>query len=188
MSDFKEEDLKPGFKYDEGKPMMSLLDPGALREIAKVMTYGAKKYSRLNWRKGMDWSRCADAALRHIFSWIDGEDKDPETGFSHLAHAACCLIFLIFYQLYNVGKDDRFRTAMADLESREVRPIVPNGGDIIVGWASEKINTGDAVGVNPVSGYLERLRKQSAELTEHVELPKQKEGKHAPDCGCYYCR
>ena len=41
---------------------------------------------------------------RHIFAWWGGEDKDPETGFSHLAHAACCLLFLMEFQRNGWGR------------------------------------------------------------------------------------
>ncbi len=46
---------------------------------------------------------------RHIFAWWGGEDKDPETGFSHLAHAGCCLLFLMEFQRNSWGTDDRFQ-------------------------------------------------------------------------------
>ncbi len=36
------------------------------------------------------------------------EYRDPETGFSHLAHAGCCLIFLMEFQSNEWGTDDRF--------------------------------------------------------------------------------
>lgn len=57
----------------------------------------------------MAWTRMSDAALRHITAWIEGEDKDWESGLSHLAHAICCLTFLLTYQLLNLGTDDRYK-------------------------------------------------------------------------------
>jgi hypothetical protein len=52
-------------------------------------------------------SRLLDAALRHTFTFADGEDIDEESGESHLAHAACCLLFAL--GLIHSGKavDDR---------------------------------------------------------------------------------
>ena len=35
------------------------------------------------------------ALLRHLFAWWGGEDRDPESGFSHLDHSAAMLAFLI---------------------------------------------------------------------------------------------
>jgi hypothetical protein len=62
-----------------------------------------------NWEPGMAWSRCYASALRHLFAWWRGEDKDPQTGLSHLAHCACNILFLLEYQELKRGTDDRPR-------------------------------------------------------------------------------
>lgn len=86
-----------------------MLPPEALTEIAKVLAFGAEKYGRHNWRKGMAWSRLLGAILRHLFAWMQGEDKDPESGLSHLAHAGCDILFLLTYELNALGTDDRYK-------------------------------------------------------------------------------
>lgn len=96
-------------KFDGGKTRLDLLPFDALFEVADVQAFGARKYSEHNWCKGMKWSRLIGAALRHIFAWSMGQDRDPETGLSHLAHAGCCILFLIAYQRRGVGEDDRFK-------------------------------------------------------------------------------
>jgi len=98
-----------GKKYDDGKPMMDLLSPIALTEIAKVMTLGANKYGKHNWRSGLSWCRVLAALLRHVLAFLGGEDKDPETGLSHLAHAGCCIMFLLDYEVTHKDCDDRFK-------------------------------------------------------------------------------
>ncbi len=98
-----------GVKLDAGKPQMALVPPEALEEIAAVLTFGAAKYDPDNWRKGMAYRRVLSAALRHCSAWMRGEDNDPETGLSHLAHAACSLMFLITYEKTNTGTDDRYQ-------------------------------------------------------------------------------
>lgn len=98
-----------GTKHDDGKPRMDLLSPQALVEIANVLSVGAKKYDDHNWRKGFDWSRLYGAALRHLLAHMDGEDHDPETGLSHLAHAGCCIMFLIEHESKGLGNDDRYK-------------------------------------------------------------------------------
>lgn len=103
------EGLAGGVKHDAGKPRMDLLPPEALREIAVVLALGAEKYDAHNWRKGFAYSRLIAAALRHVFSWVGGENTDPESGKSHLAHAACCLLFLITFEVTKAGSDDRYR-------------------------------------------------------------------------------
>lgn len=95
-------------KSDAGKPPLGLISRIALEEEAKVMAFGAIKYDVHNWRKGMDFSRLIDATLRHVYAFADGEDKDAETGYSHLAHARCCLAFLLEYEGKKLGTDDRF--------------------------------------------------------------------------------
>jgi len=96
-------------KFDGGKSPLSLIPRSALMAEADVLAFGAKKYARHNWRAGMDYSRLIDAALRHLLAFNDGEDVDPETGLSHLAHARCCLAFLIEYQTTHPERDDRYK-------------------------------------------------------------------------------
>ncbi len=62
-------------------------------------------------RKAIVWSRPLAACLRHVFSYIGGEDKDPETGLSHLAHASCCLMFLLEFETTRLDLDDRYKNA-----------------------------------------------------------------------------
>lgn len=91
-----------GVKYDIGKPEYNLIPPLAEEEVAKVLTYGAKKYSPENWRLIDDIpTRYMNAALRHIASHRQGNLKDEETNLSHLAHAICCLQFILEDQLLN---------------------------------------------------------------------------------------
>lgn len=98
-----------GTKHDEGKLRMELLSPDALNSIAEVLNFGASKYADHNWRKGFAWSRLLGAALRHLTAWANPyiSDKDEETGLSHLAHAGCCIMFLLEHEVRGLGKDDR---------------------------------------------------------------------------------
>lgn len=85
-----------GRKYDSGKPEFSLLPPWALESVAKVLTFGAEKYDVDNWKhvRNGDY-RYRNAALRHINDYLKGEKTDPESGCNHLAHAICCLMFIL---------------------------------------------------------------------------------------------
>ena len=100
-----------GIKHDGGKPGMSLLSREALEQIALVMDFGKEKYAAHNWRSGFQWSRPLSAAIRHIMAFNDGEDKDPESGLSHLAHAACCIMFLLEFEKTHKELDDRWKPA-----------------------------------------------------------------------------
>ena len=100
---------KTGVKFDQGKLGFNLLPWDAVIEIVRVLDYGATKYDARNWEKGMDWSRPESAAYRHLTAWSMGESLDPDTGLSHLAHAACNLLFLLAYAQRGIGHDDRPR-------------------------------------------------------------------------------
>lgn len=104
-----EADTAVGVKYDKDKTQLDLFPPEALEAIGQVLTYGANKYAAHNWRKGIDWSRLYGAALRHLNRWNAGEDIDPESGLPHLAHAGCCVVFLIASAQSGLGTDDRWR-------------------------------------------------------------------------------
>jgi hypothetical protein len=112
----KEEIKNEGLKYDEGKEPLDLIPTGPLFEVARVLAFGAKKYERYNWRKGMQWSRVAAASLRHIYKWLNGETIDPETGCNHLAHAAVNLLFLLEYKDTHTKKDDRYSASMPQVK------------------------------------------------------------------------
>lgn len=96
-----------GIKHDETKVPLDLLPFDALEEVAKVLNFGATKYGRRNWEKGMAWSRLLAATLRHLFAWSMRKGPDEETNLSHLAHAACCVLFLLSYEIRYIGNDDR---------------------------------------------------------------------------------
>jgi hypothetical protein len=83
------------------------MDPDFIFDISEVMTFGAKKYSAWNWAKGMAYSRLFGALMRHLWAWWKGQDNDPETGKSHLAHAGCCLMMLNGMRHQKPELDDR---------------------------------------------------------------------------------
>lgn len=98
-----------GIKHDSGKPDLSLLSSIALFKIGQVMTFGKNKYAAHNWRKGMAWSRLLASLLRHVLAYMSGEDKDPESGLSHLAHAGCCISMLLEFEDTFPNLDDRYK-------------------------------------------------------------------------------
>lgn len=100
-------ELTEGKKSDGDKIGVQLLPPAPLLEIARVLDFGARKYDAWNWSKGIKWSRVYGAALRHLWAWYRGEDLDPESGISHLAHAGCGVLFLLQYEISRREFDDR---------------------------------------------------------------------------------
>lgn len=104
------DELQPvnnGVKHDSSKPPLHLIPPEFLYAIADILDFGARKYAPRNWENGMNWSRVYRAAIGHLFDWWMQRGPDPETGKSHLWHAACCVMFLVCYELRLTGTDDR---------------------------------------------------------------------------------
>lgn len=111
-------------RYNSGKPPLSLIPTAWLTAVnggdyfsypsrltvavARVLDFGAKKYSANNWRKGGSWLSVLDCAFRHITWYQSGEENDKESGLSHLAHAACNIAFLLEFVDQESGQDDRF--------------------------------------------------------------------------------
>lgn len=89
----------PGRKDDADKPRYDLIPPEALDLIARVMTHGAQKYGVDNWQLVPDFRRrYFSAAMRHLWAYWNGEELDSGaegSGLPHLAHAACCVMFLL---------------------------------------------------------------------------------------------
>ena len=78
------------------KPSLHLIPAAAEIAESMVMALGARKYGAFNWRKAdVRATIYIDAARRHLAQWVDGEDNDPESGVSHLAHARASLGILI---------------------------------------------------------------------------------------------
>lgn len=94
-------------KFDTSKPRFSLAPPHALTALIAVMEHGAAKYGEHNWKQGMNYTRCFDAAIRHLRAWQAGQDIDPESGLQHLAHAMANCAFIIDWTEMKAGKDDR---------------------------------------------------------------------------------
>ena len=94
--------MEAGMKFDGGKLDYTLVPWEGMDEVVKVLEFGAKKYARDNWKKVENAdTRYLAAAFRHLVHHNNGEAADPETGISHLAHATCCMLFLLALEKQN---------------------------------------------------------------------------------------
>ncbi len=84
-----------GSRLNNGKPELSYVPQGLVEGCARAMMFGAKKYARNNWRKGLKDSECMDSLLRHAFKYMNGEEMDDESGECHLDHIAANIGFLL---------------------------------------------------------------------------------------------
>ena len=90
-----------GVKYDNNKLEYGLLPTKALESVVDVLTFGAQKYDRENWKHVPEaLRRYFDAAQRHLWAYKQGEIYDPESGKHHLSHAICNLMFLYEHDVF----------------------------------------------------------------------------------------
>lgn len=98
-TDWSTENANPfvaGRKDDAGKARFDLVPFGMVEAVAEVLEFGARKYAAESWQNVPNFkARYFAALLRHLAAWRRGETVDKESGLSHLAHAACCLTFLL---------------------------------------------------------------------------------------------
>ena len=99
-----------GAKYDGGKllfrPLMNGL-AAALKVVAAVLTYGAKKYQEDSWQEVPDGKRRYENALYRHQNDRALEDFDRESGLLHSAHIACNALFILWFEILehlNKGK------------------------------------------------------------------------------------
>ena len=112
------------------KAPMHLIPPYALEQTAWVHKFGAERYEAYNWRKtGVCASTYVSAIMRHLNAWRDGEDLDPESGISHIAHIASSCNILLDAGHCGTLQDDRnkkpvantFAAAVAKAEAEAVK-------------------------------------------------------------------
>lgn len=127
-----------GQKNDQGKPDLSLISLELVEAVARVREFGAKKYSRNNWKNGFKITRSCAAALRHIFSFLNGETLDPESGLSHLAHAICSLEHAIYDMQHHPDNDDRAEEAPLKTMSAGVDFRAAKDGSSSWAWEYDK--------------------------------------------------
>ncbi len=94
-------------KDDKGKTQWDLVDFSLLEGVPKVLEYGLEKYGKRDSWKGIEdpKERYRSAALRHMFAYMNGEEKDSESGLSHLQHVMCNIYFLQFFE--NSDKNEK---------------------------------------------------------------------------------
>lgn len=90
------------------KAPMSAVPSGVLAEVGVAMLEGASKYGRHNFRASkIRTSVYYDSVIRHLFSFWEGEDIDPDSGMSHVTKAITSLVVLRDAMMQGMAIDDR---------------------------------------------------------------------------------
>lgn len=101
--------MEKGLRYNNGKLRWSLVDFDALEDMVKVLEFGAEKYDDHNWKKGLNTTQVCESLMRHLTAYLRGEDKDPESGLSHIGHIQCNAMFLSYMEKFKKDFDDRHK-------------------------------------------------------------------------------
>ena len=77
-------------------------------DTREVFLHGAKKHKDFGFETGsVSMSSHFYACLRHLWRWFVKGDKDHETGYSHLHHAHCRLLMMMYQVERNIADDRR---------------------------------------------------------------------------------
>lgn len=89
--------INEGLKFDTGKLRWDLLPIDCIEDVVKILTFGSVKYGPNNWQMLEEGEERYYAALmRHLSAYRQGEIIDIESGLSHLSHAMCNILFLLW--------------------------------------------------------------------------------------------
>ena len=111
--------MSEGRKNDIGKLRMDLIPVSPLEQLAEVYTIGCKKYADRNWEKGIAWSRCYGALIRHLLKFWKGESIDSQDGQHHLAAVVFYAFALMEYEKTHPELDDRPNKKMLSIQKSE---------------------------------------------------------------------
>ncbi|MEM4710645.1 MAG: DUF5664 domain-containing protein [Candidatus Woesearchaeota archaeon] len=98
-----------GLRYNDGKLKWTLIDYNALEPLVEVLEFGTKKYSENNWKKGLYVTDICDSLLRHIYSFLNGENNDKESKLPHIGHILANSMFLSYMLKNKPELDNRHK-------------------------------------------------------------------------------
>lgn len=115
------------------KPSLTSVPMNVLMEVSVALMEGSRKYGRHNYREsGAKASVYLDGAFRHLSSWWEGQDIDPDSGVNHITKAIASLIVVRDCMLRGNMEDDRPpKSELIDYSDtiKEIKARYPNGKD-----------------------------------------------------------
>lgn len=109
---FVEKKDDKALRYNDGKLQWSLVHFQSLEPMVRVLEYGTEKYSRENWKKGLDKNEILESMMRHLTALLDGEVIDAESKQYHVGHIMCNAMFYHYFyvQQMNRALSEKIRT------------------------------------------------------------------------------
>ena len=88
-------------RFNAGKPQLSYMLEAdvAMKGMCGAFAFGAIKYERMNWKKGLPVIEIMDSLLRHMMAVANGEVLDADSGLPHVDHITCNAVFLATFGL-----------------------------------------------------------------------------------------
>ena len=102
------EEKAKAMRFNKNKLSWSLVDFESMESMVEVLMFGAKKYERHNWKSGLDVDEVCESLARDLFAFMNGEDKDKESGLSHIGHIQCNSMFLSYMMKHKPELDKRY--------------------------------------------------------------------------------
>lgn len=180
---------KLGRKDDSAKRRYDLVPWKEFQEVVDVLTSGAIKYAPDNWKHVPEArSRYLAAAQRHIIDgWLCGERYDDISkggdGKHHLAHAICCLLFIMWFDNNEDDASDKsnactelefsdFLMSLEKLTLPELQKHTQNTGDIDseVYYCGKKLTKDQR---QQLRAYTEARLTQATDEQRAVKKPKR---------------
>jgi hypothetical protein len=105
-----EESTNPKDRIGVTKAPLDLVPLVPLAYTSLALLDGACKYGKDNWRQERVAARVyISACMRHLLKWLNGRDRDADSGVHELGHAAACLCILMDAEACGNLVDDRIQ-------------------------------------------------------------------------------
>lgn len=166
-------DPTTGAQKGSKEARFDLIPVGPLTELAELYGFGAKKYAARNWERGYDFSLSYAALQRHANLFWGGEDRDAETGKTHLSSVAWHAFTLMQLLETHPEKDDRpSRVVAGDMNMGEFADLV-SGPESTVVWAHDHTKPMTEKEVLKMSESMSQKLKNAEALQEYENLELQ---------------
>jgi hypothetical protein len=84
--------------YQAAMAAMARTFHDVIDQAAKIMKRGETEYGRDNWKIGMTKPSILQSLYRHAYKFSNGEIFDTDSGYKHIGHIYCNLMFLEFHE------------------------------------------------------------------------------------------